>query len=49
MPYNGMMDWYPYMEFWTSIIWMIIIIAIAYLIYRLIKSEKIIALAPVSE
>jgi putative membrane protein len=43
MPYYPMMDWYPYMGFWTSIIWLIIIIAIAYLIYRLIKSEKILA------
>jgi putative membrane protein len=43
MPYNGMMDWYPYMGFWTGIIWLIIIIVIAYLVYRLIKSEKILA------
>jgi putative membrane protein len=43
MPYYPMMDWYPYMGFWTSIFWLIIIIVVAYLIYRLIKSEKILA------
>lgn len=41
-----MMDWYPqssYMGFWMSLIWMIIIIVVVYLIYKLIKSEKIFA------
>ncbi|VVB63773.1 Uncharacterised protein [uncultured archaeon] len=40
-----MMGWYqsPYMGFWTSLIWLIIVIVVAYLIYRLIKSEKILA------
>jgi putative membrane protein len=41
MPYNHMMNWYPYMGFGTVIIWLVIVIVIAYLIYRLIKSEKI--------
>jgi putative membrane protein len=41
-----MMDWYsqnPFMGFWMSLIWLIIVIIIAYLIYKLIKSEKILA------
>ena len=35
-----MMDWYPYMGFWMSLIWLVVLIAIAYVIYRLIKSDK---------
>ena len=40
-----MMDWYqsPFMGFWTSLIWLIIVIVVAYLIYKLKKSEKILA------
>jgi uncharacterized membrane protein len=33
---------YPFMRFGAGIIWLISIVVIAYLIYRLIKSEKII-------
>ena len=40
MPYYHM---YPFMGFWTSLIWLIVIIVVAYLIYKLIKSEKILA------
>lgn len=29
------------MGFWSSLIWLIAIIVIAYLVYRLVKSEKI--------
>ena len=43
MPYYHMMDWYPYMGFWMSIFWLVILILIAYLIYRLIKKEKVIS------
>jgi putative membrane protein len=39
MPYYHM---YPFMGFGTGIIWLIAIVVIAYLIYKLIKSEKII-------
>jgi putative membrane protein len=40
MPFYHM---YPYMGFGTSLVWLIVIIVVAYLIYRLIKSEKILA------
>ena len=43
MPYYPMMGWYPYMGFGMGLLWLIVIIVIAYLIYRLIKSEKILA------
>ena len=41
-----MMDWYPqspFMGFWTSLIWLVIVLVIVFLIYKLIKSEKILA------
>ena len=31
------------MGFWTSLIWLVVIVVVAYLIYKLIKSEKILA------
>jgi putative membrane protein len=43
MPYYHMMHNYPFMGFWTSLIWLVVIVVIAYLIYKLIKSEKILA------
>lgn len=43
MPYYHMMDYHPFMGFGSSLIWLIAIIVIAYLIYKLIKSEKILA------
>ena len=43
MPYYPMMDWYPFMGFWMNFIWLIIILAIAYFVYKQIKSEKILA------
>ena len=46
MPYyQPMMDWgyYPFMGFWMSLIWLIVLIVIAYFVYKLIKSEKILA------
>ncbi len=44
MPWDGyppMMGYYPFMGFWMIIFWLIVIIVVAYLIYRLIKSDKI--------
>jgi putative membrane protein len=43
MPYDHMMYYYPFMSFWTSLIWLVGIAIVAYLIYKLIKSEKILA------
>jgi len=40
MPYYHM---YPFMGFGTGIMWLIAIVVIAYLVYKLIKSEKILA------
>ena len=40
MPYYHMMDWYPYMGFWMSLFWLVVLVLIAYLIYKLIKKEK---------
>ena len=40
MPYYDMMGWYPFMGFWMSLFWLVVLILIAYLIYRLVKSEK---------
>jgi len=37
------MHYYPFMGFWTSLIWLVGLIVIAYLVYKLIKSEKILA------
>ena len=41
MPYFHMMVWHPFIGFGIHIVGLIAIIAIAYLIYRLIKGEKI--------
>jgi len=38
-----MMDYNPFMGFWTSLFWLIVVLVVAYLIYRLIKTEKILA------
>jgi putative membrane protein len=38
MPYYYM---HPFMGFGTGILWLVAIVVIAYLIYKLIKSEKI--------
>ncbi len=40
-----MMDWgyYPFMGFWMNLIWLIVILVIAYYVYKLIKQEKILA------
>jgi uncharacterized membrane protein len=35
-----MMSYYPFMGFWTGLVWLIDIIVIAYLIYKLIKARK---------
>jgi putative membrane protein len=43
MPYYPMMGRYPYMGFGMSLVWLIVIIVIAYFIYRLIESKKILA------
>lgn len=36
MPWDGysMMNWYPLYGFWTTVFWLIILIVVAYLIYR---------------
>ena len=41
MPYFHMMIWHPFMGFGIHVVGLIAVIVIAYLIYRLIKSEKI--------
>jgi putative membrane protein len=38
-----MMHYYPFMGFWTSLMWLVVIVVVAYLIYKLIRSEKILA------
>lgn len=38
-----MMHWYPFMGIGMSLFWLILVIVVAYLIYKLIKSEKILA------
>jgi putative membrane protein len=45
MPYYPMMDWgyYPYMGFGMSLIWLIVILVVAYYVYKLIKHGKILA------
>jgi len=48
MTYYHMVGWYPHMGFGTSLVWLIAIIVIAYLVYRLIKNEKILAPSKVS-
>jgi len=40
MPYYHM---YPFMGFGTGIMWLVAIVVIAYLVYKLIKNEKILA------
>ena len=46
--YYPMMDgyysgWHPFMGFGMGLIWLIFLIAVAYLVYKLIKNEKILA------
>jgi putative membrane protein len=44
MPYyQPMMHWYPFMGIGMGLFWLILSIAVAYFIYKLIKSEKILA------
>jgi putative membrane protein len=38
-----MMHWYPFMGIGMSLFWLILVIVVAYLVYKLIKSEKILA------
>ncbi len=52
MPWDGyppMMGYYPFMGFWMTLIWIIIVIVIAYFIYRLIKSDKILTPSRITE
>ncbi len=52
MPWDGyppMMGYYPFMGFWMTLIWIIIVIVIAYFIYRLIKSDKILTSSRITE
>jgi uncharacterized membrane protein len=46
--YYPMMDgyysgWHPFMDFGMGLIWLPCLIVVAYLVYKLIKSEKILA------
>lgn len=43
MPYYHMMDPYPFMGFGMGLIWLIFLIVVAYFVYKLIKSERILA------
>ena len=43
MPYYHMMPYYPFMGFWMGLIWLVGIVVAAYLIYKLIKNERIFA------
>ena len=43
VPYYHMVGWYPYMGLGAHLVWLIVVIVVAYLIYKLIKSEKILA------
>jgi len=43
MPYYHMMDYYPFMGFWTSLVWLVVMVVVAYFVYKLIKTEKIFA------
>jgi putative membrane protein len=38
-----MMDYYPFMGFWSNLVWVVVVIVVAYLLYKLIKTEKILA------
>jgi putative membrane protein len=38
--YSG---WHPFMSFGMDLIWLIFLVVVAYLVYKLIKSEKILA------
>jgi putative membrane protein len=48
MPYYQMIGWYPYMGPGVHLVWLIVIIVVTYLIYKLIKSEKILAPSKIS-
>ena len=43
MPYYHMTGWHPFIGFGMGLLWLIVIIVIAYLVYKLIKHEKILA------
>jgi len=43
MPYYHMMGSYPFMGFGMGLIWLIFLIVVAYFVYKLIKSERILA------
>lgn len=52
MPWDGyppMMGYYPFMGFWMTLFWLIIIIVAAYLIYRLIKGDRILTPSSTTE
>jgi len=48
VPYYHMIGWYPYMGLGAHLVWLIVVIVVAYLIYKLIKSEKILAPCKIS-
>jgi len=41
MPYYPMMDWYPLMGFWMNLIWLVIVLVIAYFIYKQFKGGTV--------
>ena len=45
MPYYPMMDWgyYPFTGFWMNLIFLIVLLVLAYFVYKLIKRENILA------
>lgn len=43
MPYYHMIGWYPYMGLGAHLVWLIFLIVVAYLVYKLIKTEKILS------
>lgn len=43
MPYYHMIGWHPFMGFGMGLLWLLVIIVIAYFIYKLIKEGRILA------
>jgi putative membrane protein len=40
---DGYYGWHPFFGFGMGLIWLIFLIVVAYLVYKLIKSERILA------
>ena len=41
MPYYPMMDWYPLRGFWMNLIWLVVVLVIAYFIYTQFKGGTV--------